>query len=31
MSPKNAVVAVFLFAMLWQAVAWLVPDARNRH
>lgn len=31
MSSKSAVAAVFLFAMLWQAVAWLVPDARSRH
>ncbi|MGZ8272372.1 MAG: hypothetical protein ACXWUM_00560 [Burkholderiaceae bacterium] len=28
---KSVVAAVFLFAMLWQAVAWLVPDARSRH
>ena len=30
MSSKNAVAAAFLFAMLWQAVAWLAPDARSR-
>lgn len=30
MLSKNAVAAAFLFAMLWQAVAWLAPDARSR-
>ena len=31
MSSKSAVAAVILFAMMWQAVAWLVPEARSRH
>lgn len=30
MLSRNAVAAVFLSAMLWQAVAWLAPDARSR-
>ena len=31
MLSKRVGAAVFLFAMLWQAVAWLVPDVRSRH
>jgi hypothetical protein len=31
MSSRGVAAAVFLFAMLWQAIAWVVPDARNRH
>ncbi|HEX5638355.1 MAG TPA: hypothetical protein VFX81_01015 [Burkholderiaceae bacterium] len=31
MSSRGVAAAVFLFAMLWQAIAWVVPDARNQH
>lgn len=31
MLSKRVGAAVFLFAMLWQAVSWLVPDVRSRH
>ena len=31
MRSKGAVAAVFVFAMRWQAIAWLVPDAAFRH
>jgi hypothetical protein len=31
MSFRGIVTAAFLLAILWQSLAWLTPDARNRH